>query len=63
MALADESGGFQIQVRNQFLMVCTKAGIVKVWDVSKRDMRAHCHPINLKVKMVVKFSGFFEDIY
>ena len=29
MSLNDDSGGFQIQVRNQYLMVCTKAGLVK----------------------------------
>ena len=56
MSLNDDSGGFQIQVRNQYLMVCTKAGLVKVWDVSKRDMRAHCHPISLKEKL-----GDFTD--
>ena len=29
MSLNDDSGGFQIQVKNQYLMVCTKAGLVK----------------------------------
>lgn len=51
MALEDDSGGFGIQVKNQFLMVVTQNGLVKIWDVSKRDMRPHCHPINLKEKI------------
>ena len=51
MSLNDESGGLRLQTRGAFLMVVTKAGIVRIWDVSKRDMRAHCHPINLKEKI------------
>ena len=51
MALNDESGGFKVQAQGQFLMVCTKSGIIRIWDVSKRDMRAHCHPINIREKI------------
>ena len=51
MSLNDDSGGFAIQLRNQYLMVCTKNGLVKIWDVSKRDMRPHCHPINIREKI------------
>ena len=51
MALNDESGGFKVQAQGQFLMVCTKSGIIRIWDVSKRDMRPHCHPINIREKI------------
>ena len=51
MALNDESGGFKVQAQGQFLMVCTNGGIIRIWDVSKRDMRSHCHPINIREKI------------
>lgn len=56
MALNDESGGFKIQVRSPYLMVVSKSGIVKIWDVSKRDMRPHCHPFSLKDKLNLDFA-------
>ncbi len=43
--------GFKIQVSDPYLMVVTKEGIIRIWDVSKRDMRSHCHPINVREKI------------
>lgn len=51
MSLNDDSGGLKLQTKGSYLMVVTKAGIVRIWDVSKRDMRAHCHPLNIKEKI------------
>ena len=32
-------------------VVTTEKGIVKIWDVSKRDARVHSHPISLREKI------------
>ena len=32
-------------------MVTTDKGIVKIWDISKRDARLHSHPISLRDKI------------
>jgi len=32
-------------------VVSTDRGIVKIWDVSKRDARLHSHPISLRDKI------------
>ena len=60
MSLNDESGAFKVQAQGQYLMVCTKSGIIRIWDVSKRDMRSHCHPINIREKITDFHS--LEDV-
>ena len=50
-----EGDGQFMQVRGHYLMVATKHGFIKIWDVSKRDVRLHYHPINIREK-VADFS-------
>ena len=42
---------FILDISGQHLLAVSKSGIIRIWDVSKRDMRSHCHPINIKEKI------------
>ena len=50
--LADSDGpGVTLDVTGPYVVCSTRNGVVRVWDVSKRDARQHSHPIMLREKI------------
>ena len=44
--------GLQLDVRPGPYVACsTRLGVIRMWDVSKRDARQHAHPIMLRDKI------------
>lgn len=62
MTLTEEEGaGETIAVQGKFLVVCSKFLFVKIWDLSKRDLRLHIHPVNLREK-IPSLSNGYKDV-
>ena len=48
LTMTEEEGiGESLAVQRKFLYVCTRNLYVKIWDLSKRDLRLHIHPVNI----------------
>ena len=63
--MTEEEGlGESLAVQRKFLYVCTRNLHVKIWDLSKRDLRLHIHPvIYLLLLFLVSFPMDFKGAF